>query len=162
MTHFGANTDSVGQPITPATADDLGDRMILVPLETHPGTTEADVRDFLAEQATRHNVVIIAPSWPRAEVWKPIAAAVYDRDTIEDGVNELRAGHVRLVVLVNKYDGIDLPGEACRILALDSLPEAYEAPERIEAVALDDTEVMAARQFQRIEQGMGRASSLKR
>ena len=157
VTHFGANTDSVGQPITPATADDLGDRMILMPLETHPGTTEADVRDFLAEQATRHNVVIIAPSWRRAEVWEPIAAAVYDRDTIEDGVNELRAGHVGLVVLVNKYDGIDLPGEACRILALDGLPEAYGASERIEAAALDDTEVMAARQFQRIEQGMGRA-----
>src|SRR5690606_18561852 len=65
-------------------------------------------------------------------------------------------GHVGLVVLINKYDGIDLPGDACRILALDGLPEAYGALDRIEALALDESDAMITRQIQRIEQGMGR------
>ncbi|HEY3505793.1 MAG TPA: helicase C-terminal domain-containing protein [Actinocatenispora sp.] len=156
VTHFAADPSTIATPITPRTADDLGDRMILTPLETHPGTTDEHVRDFLAEQAERHNVVVIVPSRRRAEFWRNVAAAVHDSTTIHDGVRDLRAGHVGLVVLVNKYDGIDLPGDACRILALDGLPEAYSALDRIEALALDQTDAMITRQIQRIEQGMGR------
>lgn len=46
VTHFGADANSAARPITPKTADDLGDRMILSPLETHPGTDNEKVRGF--------------------------------------------------------------------------------------------------------------------
>ncbi|ORT47061.1 helicase C-terminal domain-containing protein [Frankia sp. KB5] len=156
VTHFDAVPSTIDRPVTPATADDLGDRMILTPLETHPGTTDEEVREFLAEQAQRHNVVVIVPSGRRADQWRDVADAVYDKNSIHDGVLALREGHVGLVVLTNKYDGIDLPGDACRILALDGLPEAYDALDRIEALALGDSDAMVTRQIQRIEQGMGR------
>ena len=45
---------------------------------------------------------------------------------------------------------------ACRILAIDGLPEAYGALDRIEALTLDESRAMLVRQVQRIEQGMGR------
>ena len=156
VTHFDAAPTTIATPITPQTADDLGDRMILTPLETHPGATDEQVRDFLAEQAQRHNVVVIVPSHRRAALWRDVAAAVHDSSTIHDGIRALRDGHVGLVVLINKYDGIDLPGDACRILALDGLPEAYSALDRIEALALNESDAMITRQIQRIEQGMGR------
>ncbi|MEV0088696.1 helicase C-terminal domain-containing protein [Saccharopolyspora sp. NPDC050642] len=156
VTHFDAAPATIATPIAPQTADDLGDRMILTPLETHPGTTDEEVRDFLVEQAQRHNVVVIVPSGRRAAFWREVASAEHDSTTIHDGVRALREGHVGLVVLVNKYDGIDLPGDACRILALDGLPEAYSALDRIEALALDESDAMITRQIQRIEQGMGR------
>jgi Helicase C-terminal domain len=156
VTHFGADPKSISEPITPKTADDLGDRMILTPLETHPGTSEVEIRQFLADQAKRYNVVVIVPSRRRAELWRPYAAAVHDSKSIDAGVDALRRGHVGLVVLINKYDGIDLPHDACRILALDGLPEAYSPLDRIEFLALDETDAMVARQVQRIEQGMGR------
>jgi hypothetical protein len=156
VTHFGANAESIAEPVTPKTADDLGDRMILTPLETHPSTTEDEIRRFLADEAKRINVVVIVPSRRRSEFWKPVAAAVHDSKSIEAGVHALRAGHVGLVVLINKYDGIDLPHDACRILALDGLPEAYSPLDRVEFLALEHTDAMVARQIQRIEQGMGR------
>lgn len=156
VTHFDAAPGTIATPITPQTADDLGDRMILTPLETHPGTSDEEVRDFLAEQAQHHNVVVIVPSRRRAAFWHDVAAAEHDKTTIHEGVRALRNGHVGLVVLINRYDGIDLPGDACRILALDGLPEAYSALDRIEALALDESEAMITRQIQRIEQGMGR------
>ena len=77
-------------------------------------------------------------------------------DQIADVVERLRAGHVGLVVLVNKYDGIDLPNDACRILVLDGLPEMYGAYERRRAVALGASNAIVGRQMLRIEQGMGR------
>src|SRR5262249_53147547 len=126
-------------------------------LETHPAATDEEVRAFLAEQATRHNVVVIVPSGRQARLWEPVADAVHDAKTIHSAIEQLQRGHVGLVVLINKYDGIDLPGDACRILALDGLPEAYGALDRLDAVALDESEAMLTRQVQRIEQGMGRA-----
>nr|CEL13538.1 L. lactis predicted coding region ORF00041 [Kibdelosporangium sp. MJ126-NF4] len=156
VTHFDATPTTIATPITPQTADDLGDRMILTPLETYPGTTDEEVRDFLVEQAEQHNVVVIVPSRRRAAFWREVADAEHDSKSIHDGVRALRDGHVGLVVLINKYDGIDLPGNACRILALDGLPEAYSALDRIEALALDESDAMITRQIQRIEQGMGR------
>lgn len=145
VTHFAAEAASITTPITPRTADDLGDRMILMPLETFTGTTDEQVRDFLTEQATRHNVVVIVPSRRRAEFWRRHAAAVHDAGSIHAGVEALRRGHVGLAVLINKYDGIDLPGNACRILALDGVPEAYGALDRIEAMALEDSDAMLTR-----------------
>lgn len=156
MTHFGADPDGIAVPVTPKSADDLGDRMILTPLETHPGTSDERVRDFLVEQAQHHNVVVIVPSKRRASEWTHVAHAVHDAATIHSGIEALRSNHVGLVVLINKYDGIDLPGDACRVLALDGLPEAYGALDRLEALALQDSEAMVVRQVQRIEQGMGR------
>jgi tetratricopeptide (TPR) repeat protein len=156
VTHFAANPSSVAQPITPKTAGDLGDRMILTPLDTHPGIDETEVHSVLARLAKSYNVVVIVPSKRRAQGWKHLATAIYDKDTIEAGVARLKAGHVGLAVLVNKYDGIDLPGEACRVLAIDGLPESYGELDRLDSLALSDTEAFVTRQIQRIEQGMGR------
>lgn len=156
ITHFAADPKSVAKAITPRSADDLGDRMILTPLDSHPDADEVRVRELVARIAKRRNVAVIVPSRRHANLWKPLAAAVHDRSTIEAGVNALKAGHVGLVVLINKYDGIDLPGDACRLLVIDSLPEAYGELARVEARALDDSDAFLTRQVQRIEQGMGR------
>src|SRR5699024_5803446 len=75
---------------------------------------------------------------------------------ITDGVNNLKKRHVGLTVLINKYDGIDLPGTACELLVIDGLPEVYGLAERLEMLLLDGTERQLVRQIQRIEQGMGR------
>ena len=73
-----------------------------------------------------------------------------------DVVRSLRSGPVGVAVLVNKYDGIDLPDDACRILVVDQLPEIYGLLERRDAAVLGKSESMFDRQMQRIEQGMGR------
>jgi hypothetical protein len=41
-----------------------------------------------------------------------------------------------LYVLVNRYDGVDLPGDACHVLVIDGLPEALDGIERTEAAQL--------------------------
>jgi hypothetical protein len=156
ITHFNARPASVTLPIAGKTADDLGDRMILTPLETHPDANEKDLQAILRRLADLHNVVVIVPSNRRAEAWKAIADAVYDKDTINAGVDALRKGRVGLVVLINKYDGIDLPDAACRVLVIDGLPEAYSPLDRIDAVTVGASEAITTRQIQRIEQGMGR------
>jgi hypothetical protein len=155
VTDFNADPESVRNPITPLTAGDIGERMILAPQEINPDLDAGNVRAAIAALASARNVVVLVPSMRAAEAWRPFTDRVVLADDVARAVKDLRAGHVGLVVLVNKYDGIDLPDDACRVLVLDGLPEVATADERLQSQVLrhagtDD------RQVQRIEQGMGR------
>lgn len=97
VTHFGADPDLVRKPVTPHSADDLGDRMILTPSQTFPGLEEEKVRDFLHEQSETCNVVVIVPSRARAHLWGAAADAIHDAKTLQSGLAALREGHVGLV-----------------------------------------------------------------
>lgn len=156
VTDFGADAASVAKPITPATAGDIGERMILAPQEVNPGLNADQVRAGIASLADTRNVVVLVPSTKAAAAWAAHAVETAHADDIAAVVERLHAGHVGLVVLVNKYDGIDLPEEACRVLVLDGLPEAPTGEERVHAQLVSRTAGTDDRQVQRIEQGMGR------
>ena len=44
---FGADPESLTRPITPKTASDLGDRMILVPQRINTGINDAAIKAFI-------------------------------------------------------------------------------------------------------------------
>lgn len=158
VTDFGADPASVAVPITPHSAGDIGERMILAPMELNPTISADAARSAIAGLAADRNVVVIVPSRRAATLWADYVTdgnIVY-ADDVGATVQRLREGHVGLVVLVNKYDGIDLPGEACRVLVLDGLPEAFSGEERLETQLTSRTSGFDDRQVQRIEQGMGR------
>lgn len=62
------------------------------------------------------------------------------------------------LVLANRYDGIDLPGEDCRLLVLDGLPVAVNALERFLYQRLAATGLLGERMRTRLTQGVGRCS----
>lgn len=156
VSHFGAVADEVVKPIRPKGGGDIGDRMILAPQEINPDFHMEEIRDLLSTIAKNLNVVVIVPSKERAKFWKDVAHQTLNKDNIQAGVQRLKDGIVGLTVLINKYDGIDLPSEACELLVIDGLPEAYGLGERFEMLLLDGTKRQLVRQVQRIEQGMGR------
>jgi hypothetical protein len=157
VTHFDADPDSLATSIVPPSAADLGDRLILAPQELNTDIPHDDVRMLAHTISQQHNVVVLVPSKRQAGVWVDEAAVTVSKaDEITAAVDRLTRGHVGLVVIINRYDGIDLPDEACRLLVVDSLPFAYNGIERREAIALRDSEAMVTRQLQRLEQGMGR------
>ncbi|MCV5420522.1 helicase, partial [Escherichia coli] len=69
---------------------------------------------------------------------------------------ELRTQHVGLVVLVNRYDGIDLPNTACRLLVIDGLPDVRRLIDKVSQSLLLGSEKTKDEIIQKIEQGMGR------
>jgi len=156
VTDFGATADSVRTPIAPVSAGDIGERMILAPQEINPGLDPEEIRAAIAGLADKHNVVVVVPSIRAASVWQELGAEVAVGTQVEEAVARLRAGHVGLVVLVNRYDGIDLPDDACRVLVLDRLPEAFTGEERVQSQLVSRSAGIDDRQVQRIEQGMGR------
>ncbi len=157
VTHFAADPATVAAAIVPDSAADLGDRLVLVPQELVPDLSDADLRTAVASIAVTDNVVVLVPSKARAHEWTDVAnETVSDSKQIAEVVARLQAGMVGLVVIVNQYDGIDLPDDACRVLVIDGLPQAASGSERRESTALRDSNTITARQVQRFEQGMGR------
>lgn len=156
VSDFNARPQTVVNHITPNVANDIGDRMILVPQEIDPGLTDTDLKNYLKEKSKVFNTVVIVPSDYRLAFWKDVADLTVTAENLEKAVEKLKIQHVGLVVMVNKYDGIDLPGNACRILVLDGLPQTRRLYERVETNFLAGSEHIISRQIQRIEQGMGR------
>ena len=156
VTHFGADPNKLCNPIVPSSSQSMGERMILMPQELNSNLTEADVRGLCAELAKKVNVVVIVPSNQASENWKEDADQVLVSDEVVDGIEKLRHRHIGLTVLVNRYDGIDLPGDACRVLAIVDLPEVSSYADLVDSEVLSGTAVNLQRQIERIEQGMGR------
>jgi Rad3-related DNA helicase len=61
-------------------------------------------------------------------------------------------------VFANRYDGIDLIGDACRLIIIDGLPKGANTYELLRAEALQASSSTNISLAQKIEQGMGRAT----
>jgi hypothetical protein len=157
VTHFDAKSGDIATAIAPGSASDIGDRMILVPQELDPSITDEQIKALVSDKSKTCNVVVIVPSNHRAMFWDDVASLTLKAERLEEGISKLHQGHVGLTVLVNKYDGIDLPHDSCRILVLDGLPNARRAIDQIEQGSmLHGTSLEVGKSIQQIEQGMGR------
>jgi DEAD/DEAH box helicase len=155
VTHLGADRESMTSPITPSTSD-MGDRLIITPQEINRAYSEEELRDIARTVAQERNVVVLVPSKFRSEFWAPVAAQVLESGNMEAGVAALRTKHVGLTVLVNRYDGIDLPGTACELLIMDGLPRSIGPLRERRNDVLEGSKGLVIEQVQRVEQGMGR------
>lgn len=155
-THLGLDVTKIPHAITPKHAGDIGDRMIIVPQAIDPGITKEEVIEYCGQKAKSINVVVIVPSLSQSEPWKDVANIICDRDSINDTVTKLKSKHVGLVVFLNRYDGIDLPDNACRLLVIDGIPEVRRNTEKIYNNCVQNTVSSNKRIIQKIEQGMGR------
>ncbi|PHS30186.1 MAG: DEAD/DEAH box helicase [Methylophaga sp.] len=156
VTHFGADANELAAPIVPTSPQIMGERMILMPQDINPDINMEMMKDMLLSLAEEHNVVVIIPGGKDREFWEPYATAMPLGDDVASVVEQLRNGHVGLVVFSNRYDGIDLPGNACRVLAIFGLPEVSSLIDAQNCNALSEAQPMLRRQIERIEQGMGR------
>jgi hypothetical protein len=169
VSELRADADSVRKPITPDRASDLGDRLILAPQSINPDLDEELVRQLVRDfadgdrigdgtiEADPVNVVVLVPSAERAKLWERFADHTLNVNTMGPVIEQMTSGqHVGVVVLINKYDGVDLPDAACRLLVIDGVPTPLSGCEQREAAALTGSTTFEARKVQRLEQGMGR------
>ncbi len=155
--HFGVTEDSINKAVIPDTAGDIGDRMIILPQVVNPKLTDDEIKALCKSISKDVNVVVIVPSESRANLfWQDVADLILSKNTIYDGISRLKREKVGLTVLINRYDGIDLPRDACRLLVIDGLPIFRRQIDIIDSAILVGTSRKAFELAQIIEQGMGR------
>lgn len=157
---FGLKEKDLSNIITPEKANDIGERLIIFPQYLNPKITDEEIKKEICDVAKKCNVVVIVPSFERANYWSdsfPNQILSSKDGNLQSGVNKLKNGEfVGLTILVNKYDGIDMPDDACRMLVIDGLPSIRSEYDLvIQGMHLNDTR-LCREQIQKIEQGMGR------
>jgi hypothetical protein len=84
---------------------------------------------------------------------------VWGRDDLErGGLRAFAQSGTGVLGLANRYDGLDLPGDACRIVVLEGKPNAVGLQERFLSERAGATAVIAERIRTRIVQGAGRCT----
>ena len=137
-----------------------GEKMILIP-SLIDGTLSRDpiVKKFSRPVSGRKfGVVVLTPSFARADDWNKHGAALANKSTIYGQIEGLKAGRCEnALVAANRYDGIDLPDRACRILILDSLPYSENLIDRWTESCRSGSEIILTRMARTIEQALGRS-----
>lgn len=157
---LGVSEEAIRNPLVDQDEKWSGEKMILIPSLIDPSLTESTIVNMFGQPNPKRNygIVALTPSFRDSERWQNAGAQEAKKDTIHRIVEQLKQGRCEnTVVIANRYDGIDLPDNACRILILDSVPTAQGLIERYIEERREGTAISEMSAAQTIEQGLGRA-----
>lgn len=158
---FDAKPESVKNALQSRSLAGISERMILIPeLMSFEFNQELSKR-ILKWGVDKKNVgaVVLVSSDETAKKWSDVATVAKGSKEVEELVNQLQKEKTRgPIVFANRYDGIDLPGDSCRILLINGLPSGTSNYELFRASALYGGTTITRMLAQRIEQGMGRGA----
>ena len=152
--------ETITKPLNYSKETWSGEKMVLLPPLIHEELDrERMVKGFAPPNAKRRfGVVALAPSFARTKDWEAQKAVIAKRETVGEIIAGLKIGECEnTVVLVNRYDGIDLPDDACRVLIFDSKPYSESLSDLYQEFCRPDSEATLMRTIRTVEQGMGRS-----
>lgn len=159
---LGCDLKAAQNPILPKSDRGLGERMVLAPSLVSPNLDREWVMKLCAKISLKRNVnvIVLSPNKYTAQDWESVGAKVVLGDEVSVVLKQLRdnSNSDRLIVFVQRYDGVDLPDNSCRILVIDGLPKGEGIIDRYDS---SHTSYFVGgirnKLVFRIEQGMGRA-----
>lgn len=157
---LGFDIDSVKFPLSNKHLKWSGEKMILIPSLIDESLNRSLMINWLLKPSETRNVGVVSliPSFHRKAQYESIGADVATTHDIFDHVQRLKSGDCeQAVAFANRYDGIDLPDNACRVLVLDSKPYFDSLIDRYEEDCRPNSDIVNIRVAQKIEQGLGRS-----
>ncbi|WP_052750583.1 DEAD/DEAH box helicase family protein [Acinetobacter sp. AG1] len=152
---FGVSKQSLETVIKNRSLAGIGERMIFMPNEISIETLK---RLFSKANSNNVGTLIITPSDAKAQEWKDYGY-VLDKENINEGIDKLLKRTLNKPVIVsNRYDGIDLAGDSCRLLILDGLPTGTSPYDIFKSNSFFGSKTLSKMIAQRVEQGIGRAA----
>lgn len=143
--------------ISPKRANDIGERLILMPQSLNPNITDEEMKKYIYEKGKKYNVVVLVPNYKKAQSWNGYHNYIQNNeDDVSEIVEKLKKQHIGVVVLVSRYDGIDLPKKSCEILVIDGIPDPKTPLEKYDQKILRGTKQVEQKMIRIVEQGMGR------
>ncbi len=142
---LGFSVESVKNPLANPEQIWSGEKMLLIPSLIDEKLDQISIINLLAKPSDKtYGVVALASSFAKTELYFKLGALVPKSDQIGQVVDRLKKGNYsETVVFANRYDGIDLPDETCRILIIDgkpffqSLSDRYEEASRINSDSIN-------------------------
>ncbi|MDF3934281.1 DEAD/DEAH box helicase [Pseudomonas citronellolis] len=156
---LGFDTSAIQNPLTNNELKWSGEKMIVIPTLIDVSLDREHIVNWLGNlKNTTYGVVFLAPDFSKSTQYTKLGSKVSDKKTIFENVDALKGGNFECpIVFVNRYDGIDLPDRACRILVLDSKPYFDSLLDRYEECCRADSDLINIKIAQKVEQGLGRS-----
>lgn len=151
--------DTVKKPLKYEKQKWSGEKMVLIPsLISDNLDRNLIVTQFSKMNQTNFGMVSITPNTYLSNQYQELGGIVTDSTNIFKEIEKLKKKDFEKILIINnRYDGIDLPDEACRVLILDSLPFFTSLSDKYEEEARATNEIVNKKMAQKIEQGLGRA-----
>lgn len=160
---LGISIDAIKTPIVNNKLKWSGEKMILIPSLISQAFTRDSMIEYFANMKYRFGVVALTPTWKKQDDYRDKGCILIDKSNILQEIGNLQQGYfgedgyTRIKVLANRYDGIDLPDNACRILLVDSMPFFTNMDDKYEEKARIGSPLIQKKLAQKIEQGLGRS-----
>ncbi|HCE3385905.1 DEAD/DEAH box helicase family protein [Vibrio parahaemolyticus] len=157
---LGFDVASVEKPLSNSKLKWSGEKMVLIPSLIDESLDRDSVINWLVKpnEERQFGIVSLIPSYARKKQYEKIGAHVATTEDIFESVQNLKNGHFsQAMTFANRYDGIDLPDQACRILILDSKPYFDSLLDRYEEDCRSTSDIVNIRVAQKVEQGLGRS-----
>lgn len=157
---LGVETDIVKNPLRYKDEKWSGEKMILIPFLMHEDLNRSLIYNTFGRENPNRNygIVAVTPSKKYSLHWGACGSLVPDKENINEIISKLKDGNYsKTIVLSNRYDGIDLPDDSCRILILDTKPYASSLYDKLQEHFRENSRVIDIRIAQKVEQGLGRA-----
>ncbi len=140
-----------------------GRRFVLFPSLAQDLKSDADVAQWTASLVSKAGrVLLLTPAQHVADSLQaevlPKGIITLTAEHVEDDLTAFTNTQNAALVLTNRYDGIDLPGDDCRLVILAGLPARGDLQERFLHDSLGAIEVLRERVRARFAQGTGRAT----
>ena len=156
---FGFSKEAIQNPLTCSTQEWSGEKMILFPTIISQDLNASSIRNMIKgyKEDRKYGIVSLVPSYRVADKWYG-DARIPNKTQMNDTLKYLSSGSCPdMVVFVNRYDGVDLADNKCRVLILDSLPMFDCLSDRYEGICRQDNKLTEIKIAQKIEQGLGRS-----
>lgn len=152
------STDAVKSPLMFKKQKWSGEKMIIIPsLINENCDRDLVVTKFSKMNNNKFGMVSLVPNTRKAKQYRNLKAICTDRNNIFEVIESLKKKEFgKLVVINNRYDGIDLPDESCRVLIMDSMPYFNSLSDKYEKRCRPNSEIINKKIAQKIEQGIGR------
>jgi hypothetical protein len=156
---LGCDVSAASNPVLPSNDRGLGERMVVAPSLVGRGLDRRWVMSLCEKLSKKVRCVVLSPREQTAREWESFGATVCMGDDVTAAVEKLKQGSSQLTfaVFVQRYDGIDLPDNACRVLVLDGMPLGEGIVDKHDSSLSSIAGGTRNRLVYRIEQGMGRA-----
>lgn len=157
---LGLSAEAVQNPLTSQLRHWSGEKMIIFPSVIDECLNLEIIRQCVGNGLFgKSKCTVLVPSYRAADDYNKRGCITPSKeDDIKSALSSLRAGtQIAPTVFTNRYDGIDLADDMCRVLILDSLPAFSSLAELYEQQCRTTSDMINIKIAQKIEQGLGRS-----
>lgn len=159
---LGLSIHAVEEPLIDNKYQWSGEKMVLIPELICESLSSNDLLQLICSNPHKFGIAVLAPSFEKAKKYESLGAILMNEPGTQyqmyNKISEFKENYIdKTIVFANRYDGIDLPDDLCRILILDSVPYYDSLSDRYEELCRPESEIVKIKTIQKIEQGLGRS-----